>query len=453
MAMLSLPTAFISVMAVFVPVFSKLVWQHVKVLLTGAILAPGKRTVTSALCVMGLSAAAHFQTYHRVLNRAVWSPLDASRLLLRLLVAVFVPAGVVGFGLDETIERRRGGNIKAKGIYRDPVRSSRSYVVKVSGLRWLCCMRLTPMRWAHRVWALPLMTVLCPSEHFYEQKGRRAQTLVQRAWQIIHVVVRWLPGRGVVFVADSSYAALELLHQVRKLRCSSLITRVRLDAALYDPPPTREAGHIGRPRLKGARRPTLKATLAAEETPWNQLTIAQWYGNGPREVKVATDTAVWYHSGTPPVPIRWVLIRDPHKSFEPQALLSTNLDQTPEQILTWFIRRWTMEVTLEEARAHLGLETQRQWNARAIARTTPTLLSLYSIITLTAHQLLQKECTTVRITAWYAKIRPTFADAIALVRRHLWDHMRFSTSQQETDMIKVPRALFDRFIDAICYAA
>jgi len=453
MAMLSLPTAFISVMAVFAPVFSKLVWQHVKVLLTGAILAPGKRTVTSALCVMGLSAAAHFQTYHRVLNRAVWSPLDASRLLLRLLVAVFVPAGVVGFGLDETIERRGGGNIKAKGIYRDPVRSSRSHVVKVSGLRWLCCMRLTPMRWAHRVWALPLMTVLCPSEHFYEQKGRRAQTLVQRAWQIIHVVVRWLPGRGVVFVADSSYAALELLHQVRKLRCSSLITRLRLDAALYDPPPTREAGHIGRPRLKGARRPTLKATLAAEETPWNQLTIAQWYGNGPREVKVATDTAVWYHSGTPPVPIRWVLIRDPHKSFEPQALLSTNLDQTPEQILTWFIRRWTMEVTLEEARAHLGLETQRQWNARAIARTTPTLLSLYSIITLTAHQLLQKECTTVRITAWYAKIRPTFADAIALVRRHLWDHMRFSTSQQETDMIKVPRALFDRFIDAICYAA
>jgi hypothetical protein len=453
MAMLSLPTTFISVIAVLAPVFSKPVWQHVKVLLTGAILAPGKRTVTSALWVMGLSAAAHFQTYHRVLNRAVWSPLGASRLLLRLLVAVFVPAGVVVCGLDETIERRRGAQIKAKGIYRDPVRPSRAHCVNVSGLRWRCCLLLTPMSWAHRVWALPLMTALCPSEHFYEQQDRRAQTLVQRAWQIIHVVVRWLPGRGVDFVADSSYAALELLHQVRTLRCASLITRLRLDAALDDPPPTREAGKLGRPRLKGARRPTLEARLVDEETPWNQLTIAQWYGDGPREVEVATDTAVWYHAGKPPVPIRWVLIRDPHKSVESQALLATNLDQTPEQILTWFIRRWTMEVTLEEARAHLGLETQRQWNARAIARTTPALLSLYSIITLTTHQLLQKEFPTVRLTAWYAKIHPTFADAMALVRRHLWDHMRFSTAQQETDMIKVPRALFDRLIDVICYAA
>ena len=123
-------------------------------------------------------------------------------------------------------------------------------------------------------------------------------------------------------------------------------------------------------------------------------------------MEVATDTAVWYHAGKPPVPIRWVLIRDPHQSFESQALLSTNLDQTPEPILTWFIRRWTMEVTLEEAWAHLGLETQRQWHARAMARTTPALLSLYSIITLTAHQLLQKEFPTVRLTAWYATFTP-----------------------------------------------
>jgi hypothetical protein len=173
----------------------------------------------------------------------------------------------------------------------------------------------------------------------------------------------------------------------------------------------------------------------------------------PARRKEATDTAVWYHAGKPPGPIRWVLRRDPHTSVASQALLSTNVDQTPEQILTWFIRRWTMDVTLEEARAPLGLETPRQWQARAMARTTPALLSLSAIITLTAHQLLQKECTTVRLTAWYANIRPTFADAIALVRRHLWDHMRFSTSPQETDMIKVPRALFDRFTDVICYAA
>lgn len=450
--MLSLPTTFISVIAVFAPVFSKPVWQHVNILITGAILVPGRRTVTASLRVMGLSTEPHFQSYHRVLNRAVWSPLTASRLLLRLLVAMFVPWGVVVFGLDDTIERRRGDHISAKGIYRDPVRSSHSHFVKVSGLRWLCCMLLTPMKWAGRAWALPLMTVLCPSERFYEPQGRRHQTLVERAWQIIHVVVRWLPRRDLVFVADSSYAVLELLHQVSELPRASLITRLRLDAALYDLPPKREPGQLGRPRLKGARRPTLEAVLAAEETPWLKLTIARWYGDAPREVEVATDSAVWYHSGKPPMLLRWVLIRDPNKCFEPQALLSPNLDHTPEQILPWFIRRWTMEVTLEEARAHLGMETQRQWNERAIARTTPALLSLSSIITLTAHQLLQKQSAIVRVTAWYAKIRPTFADAIAVVRRHLWDHMHFSTSQHETDMIKIPRVLFDRFMDVVCYA-
>jgi hypothetical protein len=314
-------------------------------------------------------------------------------------------------------------------------------------------MVLTPLAWANRVWALPFLTVLCPSERFYAQRGRRHQPLTERAWQMIQLVVRWLPGRRIVFVADSSFAALELLDKVATLPRASVLTRLRLDAALYDPPPPRKAGTKGRPRLKGKRRPTLEAVLADERTPWSTMIVEQWYGEGPREVEVATDTAVWYHTGKPPVAIRWVLIRDPKEDFKPQALLSTDLDHTPEQILSWFVRRWTMEVTFEEARAHLGMETQRQWNDRAIARTTPALLSLYSIVTLTAHLLIAKGATCVRNTAWYRKTRPTFADAMALVRRQLWDHLHFSMSQQETDMIKIPRALFERFMDAVCYAA
>jgi hypothetical protein len=453
MTMLSLPIAFSSAIGVFAPVFSRPVWQHVKVLLTGAVLAPGKRTVTAMLRIMGRSAASDFQTYHRVLNRAVWSPLTASRLLLRLLVAVFVPSGVVVFGLDDTIERRRGDHIAAKGIYRDPVRSSHSHFVKVSGLRWLGCMVLTPIAWANRVWALPFLTVLCPSERFYAQRGRRHQTLLERAWQSIRLVRRWLPERELVFVADSSFAALEWLALVARVPRISVITRLRLDAALYDPPPPRAPGQRGRPRLKGKRRPTLEAVLAEEQTQWTKLTIDEWYGEGPREVEVATDTAVWYHSGKPPVAIRWVLMRDPQERFKPQALLSTTLEHTCEQILAWFVRRWTMEVTWEEARAHLGMATQRQWNARAIARTTPALVSLYSIITLTAQLLIEKGATCVRSTVWYSKTRPTFADAIAWVRRLLWDHIHFSTSQQETDMIQIPRALLERFTEALCYAA
>jgi DDE superfamily endonuclease len=453
MAMLSLPIAFSSAIGGFAPVFSRPVWQHVKVLMTGAVLAPGQRTVTAILRIMGRSTAPNFQTYHRILNRAVWSPLTASRLLLRLLVAVVVPRGVVLFGLDDTIERRRGDRITAKGIYRDPVRSSHAHVVKASGLRWLGCMLLTPIAWANRVWALPCLTVLCPSERFYAQRGRRHHTLRERAWQIIRLVRRWLPGREVVFVADSSFAALEWLALVAQLPRVSVITRLRLDAALYDPPPPRAPGQRGRPRLKGKRRTTLEAVLADEKTPWSKLTIDDWYGEGPREVDIATDTAVWYHSGKPPVALRWVLVRDPQGRFKPQALLSTNLEHTCEQMLAWFVRRWTMEVTFEEARAHLGMETQRQWSDRAIARTTPALLSLYSIITLTTQLLIEKGATCVRSTAWYHKTHPTFSDAIALVRRQLWEHLHFSTSQQETEMIKIPRELFDRFIDAVCYAA
>ena len=352
------------------------------------------------------------------------------------------------------IERRRGDQIKAKGIYRDPVRSSsHTHFIKVSGLRWLACMVLAPLSWADRVWALPFLTVLCPSERFYAQRGRRHQPLTERAWQMMRLVGRWLPGREIVFVADSSFAVLELLNKVKTLPHGSVITRLRLDAALSDPPPPRAPGTQGRPRLKGKRRPTLEAVLTAERTQWSTMIVAQWYGEGPREVEIATDTAVWYHTGKPPVAIRWLLIRDPHERCKPQALLSTDLEHTPEQMLSWFVRRWTMEVTCEEARAHLGMETQRQWNDRAIARTTPALLSLYTIITLTAQLLIEKGATCVRSTAWYRKTRPTFADAIALVRRHLWDHLHFSMSQQETDMIKIPQVLLERFTEALCYAA
>jgi hypothetical protein len=453
MAMLALPIAFRSAIGVFAPVFSRPVWQPVKVLLTGAVLAPGKRTVTAILQIMGHSAASDFQTYHRVLQRAVWSPLTASRLLLRLFVAVCIPSGVVVFGLDDTLERRRGDHITAKGLYRDPVRSSHAHVVKASGLRWLGCRVLPPIAWANRVWALPLLTVLCPSERCYAQRGRRHHTLLERAWQIIRIVRRWLPDREVVCVADSSFAALEWRALVARLPRVSVITRLRLDAALSAPPPQRAPGTKGRPRLQGKRRPTLEAVLADEKTQGSTLTIDNWYGEGPREVDIATDTAGWYHAGKPPVAIRWVLMRDPQERCKPHALLATHLEQTCEQMLTWFVRRWTMAGTFEAARAHLGMETQRQWHDRAIARTTPALVSLYALITLTAPLLIEKGATCVRSTAWYEKTCPTFSDAIALVRRQLWEHIHFSTSQQETDLIHIPRALLERFTEALCYAA
>ena len=214
--MLTLPSALTSLIVSFAPLFSKPVWRHVQVMLVGAILAPGKRTVTSALRVMGLSRERHFQTYHRVLNRACWSSLVASRILLDLLVKAFVPKGALVFALDDTIERRRGAQIKAKGIYRDPVRSSHSHFVKASGLRWLSLMLTVEVAWAERVWALPVLTCLCPSQRYYEERGYAHKKLTTWARQMLRQVKRWVPEREVVVVADSSFAALELLDSVRR---------------------------------------------------------------------------------------------------------------------------------------------------------------------------------------------------------------------------------------------
>jgi hypothetical protein len=449
--MSTLSAGFAKLILPFACLFSKRVFQSVQVLLAGAILAPGKRTVTSVLRVMGLSQEQHFQNYHRVLNRAVWSSLATSRILLQLLVHAFAPEGPLVFGLDDTIERRWGARIAARGIYRDPVRSSHSHFVKVSGLRWLCMMLLAPIPWAARVWALPFFTTLCPSQRCHDSQGKRHKKLTDWARQMIKQVRRWLPGRHLVIVADSAFAALDFLGAAR--RHATLITRLRLDAALYAPASQRLPGQLGRTRLKGERLPALGKVLADRGTAWTTLTVAYWYGEYDRQVEVASGTAVWYHSGMPPIALRWVLIRDPLKQFETQALLCTAQEATPSFILECFVQRWQVEVTFEEARAHLGVETQRQWSDKAILRTTPCLMALYSLVTLAARHLFSTGQLYRRCAAWYPKPQATFSDTIAGVRRELWSHAYFSMSNKDVDMVKIPRPLVDRFIDSLCYAA
>lgn len=446
-----LPVDWMKIIGVFAPLFTAPVWRHVPVLLGGAILAPGKRTVTAVLRVMGFGHERRFHKYHRVLSHARWSVLAASRLLLGELLAALVPVGPVVMGLDDTIERRRGEKITAQGIYRDPVRSSKGHFVKARGLRWLSLMLLAPVPWAQRVWALPVLTVLCPSERYYHARGRTHRPLTERARQLLQVVHRWLPHREKVVVADSSFAALELLAALPQQL--HVVTRLRLDAALYAPAPGRQAGQQGRPRKKGKRRPTLEQVAADPATRWTPLTLPRWYSQGERAVEMVTGTAVWYHSGKPPVPIRWVLVRDLQGSFEPQAFLCTNLQATAPAILMWFVQRWQVEVTFEEVRAHLGVETQRQWADQAIARTMPVLMGLFSLVTLIAHQLQTSQAVPVRTSPWYAKPRPTFSDALALVRSRLWQHRCFSRSVETTKVVKVPAILLEQLTEALCYAA
>jgi hypothetical protein len=452
--MCDLPGKIIRVLRPFAPVFSGRVWIWAQALLVGAILAPGPRTVAAALRVLGLQDDRPFQNYHRVLNRARWSSRALSRILLALLLRAFVPAGApVIVGLDDTLERRRGAKIAAKGIYRDPVRSSREHFVKASGLRWVSLQLLARVPWARQVWALPFLTVLAPSERYHQERGQQHKTLPDWGRQLLLQLRRWLPARYLVAVADSTYAALDLLAACARLSPPVVvITRLRLDAALYDPAPARLPGTVGRPRKKGERQPTLAERLQDPRTAWQALTV-RWYGGTERAIAVATGTAVWYHHGLPPVPIRWILIRDPAGAFDPQAFLCTDLTVSAPQSVEWFVLRWQLEVTFHEARAHLGVETQRQWSDRAIQRTTPALLGLFSLVTLLAHELLPGPDVPVRQAAWYTKSLPTFVDALALVRRELWAVPVFSLSPKSADLLEIPRALWDRVTDALAYAA
>jgi hypothetical protein len=400
--MQTLPTRMLHLLNPFVPLFSERVWPHVQVLLAGTILAPGKRTVTAALRVMGLENTKQFQRYHRVLNRAAWSGREASRVLLGLLVETFVGNGPLVIGVDETLERRWGKKIGAKGIYRDHVRSSHEHFVKASGLRWVCLMLLVEVPWASRVWGLPFLSVLATSERYAQERGKRHKKLTDWARQMLLLVRRWYPEREIVAVADRGYAAISLLHRCVRSpeKPITFITHLRLDAALYEPAPPRKPRQMGRPRLKGRRLPTLAAVAADPSTTWATITLANWYGGrgspAERTVEVVSATAIWYHTGLPPVPMRWVLIRDPQDNFDTQALLCTDLGAAPEQILSWFILRWQMEVTFQETRRHLGVETQRQWSELAIRRTTPALLGLFSLVTLFAHQRMARSAEPVR---------------------------------------------------------
>ncbi len=449
----TLPAEYLSILAVFAPLFSNCLWTHVQVLVVGAMLTPGPRTVTAILRIMGLSHERHFQTYHRVLNRAVWSCGEVSRVLLQVLVRTFATSGPVIIGIDDTIERRWGAKIRARGIYRDPVRSSHSHMVKASGLRWLSLMLLVPIPWAQRVWALPFLTVLAPSERYYQGRKRAHKKLTAWAQQALLQARRWLPTRDLVVVADSSFAVITLLARLRRLpNPVCMITRFRLDAGLYAPAPPRKAHQPGRTRVKGKRLPTLEAIALQRKTRWTRITIPEWYGEGTRTIAIVSNIAVWYHCGQPPVPIRWVLIRDPKGKFKTQALLCTDLTVKPAQIVKWFVLRWQLEVTFREVRAHLGVETQRQWSDLAIARTTPALLGLFSLVTVLAHQRARRKQLPIRQTAWYFKRRPTFSDALAVVRHSLWSHIDFSTSRLTKDNEKLSPTLLERFAEALCYA-
>ena len=413
-----LPPPMVQLLAVFAPAFSRPTFARALMLLCGTLLASGRRTVAAALRAVGLAEDPHFGAYHRVLSRARWSPLRLGRLLLGLVVARLVPADQpVVLLLDETLERRRGTRIAYKGRFRDrgpahgwsvagaaggDLRGGAVAGAGGAGAAALC----------RRPWALPVLTVPALSPATSAKLGRRHRTCIERAGTLARLARRWLPGRELVLVADGGFAAVSLGHACRRAGVT-LVTRCRTDVALYDPPAPKDPRKRGRAPAKGPRQPGLKARLADAGTAWSRHQVA-WYGGREEATDLTGGTALWHRSGQPPLPLCWVLTRDPEGDRRPLALCCTDPAACPLQVLAWYLSRWNIEVTFEELRAWLGAETQRGWCLLTTQRSTPCL---FSIVALSAHALHPDRLPT-RAAAWYAiRRRPRLSPPRSLGRR------------------------------------
>ncbi len=450
---MSLPSPIIQVLLHFRPALTRPTWDKAQVLVVGTILARGRRAVTAALKQMGLHDEAAFTLFHQVLNRASWSCLTLSRLLLQLLISTFVGMGcTLRIVIDETLERRWGRKIAKRGHYRDNLQSSKGQSVSTSGLRWVVMMLVVQVPWTSREWALPFFSVLATTPKVSEQLGKPHKTVGEIARQMIIVVRRWLPDASampITLIGDTAYSILELglccsKHQV------TLVAPMRWDASLHEPAPPRKPGTIGRPRVKGAALPKLSAVLADPKTQWQAVEV-RWYDGSEQSMEVASGTGVWYRIGLPVLPLRWVLTRDPQGKREPRAYFCTDQSLPAEEVVSLFIKRWTIEVTFEESRAHLGVETQRQWSDLAIERSTPCLLGMFALVALFGAALHPDGKVPVQRTAWYHKREATFSDVLASVRRHLWGNFTYHTSPTDPHVCLVPRSHVDRLAYAVCY--
>ena len=425
--MLSLPNEFIIFLESFRQLFSPSVWGWAQTLVTGAILCQGRRTVASCLRAVGLGNIPDFCNYHNVLRRARWSGLAAARILLGLLIVLFVPANAaLVIGADETLERRQGKKIKAKGWYRDALRSKGKQVVTCLGLEWLCLMLIVPVPWSSRQWALPFWTILQPSKKANEDRGKRHKTSIDWSIQALKQLRRWQPTRRLIFLADGGFACFDLLKECCRLHIT-MICRLRIDARLYDFPPEPTPGKRGPKPKKGALLTALKILAKDECQAW-QTALLPWYQDDEKSISYLSGVALMHKTKQLPIAVKWVLVRIEGKK-NPQAFFTNNVEIDALDLLKRYMLRWNVEVTFEEVRAHLGVETQRQWSDLAIARTTPLLFGLFSLICCAALQFYRDGELMPKSSAWYKKSEITFSDLMAVIRRKTWGCKYFNSQK------------------------
>lgn len=454
------PSEFLPILTLFAEVFSAPVWRNAQFLFLGAILARESRTITAILRILGASQEPKFHKFHWALSNAKWSALKAGKILFNLINQIVPFDKDLVIALDETLQKRNGIMLKKLGFY---MKSSKKEKGLTFGLKWLCAAVIVKFPWSKRSWALPVLLaltqprkVLESSRNKFDQKRKeknRYKPFTKYTIQIIQLLAKWSLGiRSLIFVADGAFNTFEIAFTCIKAGCA-FISRLRWDAGLYDFPPE-PIGKKGRPRIKGKRLPKPSELLETPKKKWKKGRVL-WYGGEEKEVLYLTGKCLWYRSGSPVIPIQWIIVKDPEGKFEPAILSCTDLNMPILKIIGIFVSRFNIEVTFEEIRAHLGFETLRNWSDKAIDRTTPVIAALYSLVSLFALRIWETNQGELvpNTTAWYHKAHVTFSDALIAVRRRLLHQKYFSSSRYKPESEKNPsEELVSELLDLLLVA-
>jgi len=446
---ISLPSAAERLLLEFATAFSHPTYERWLVLVVGAIVTTGRRTVQNILRTVDGLAPGHWSSYHRVLSRRRWSAWPLARALARLILQRFAPKGVVALVGDDTVDEHRGKKVYGKGCHRDAVRSTHSFTAFRWGHKWVVLSILVKLPFASRPWALPVLVALYRSKDWNKRHGRRHKTPVDLMRQLLAVFLRWFPERRFTFAGDGGFSTHELAAFGHRHRTRlTIIGRFYPNANLYAPPPKRRPGP-GRPRVRGAKLLSPKEKLGSARK--RRLNVS-WYGGGRRNVRVATGTGGWYKGGRGLVPVRWIHVEDLTGTHRSEFFFTTDLDMALEAIIEAYTGRWSIETTFQEVRAYLGLETTCGRTEATVLRAAPSLFCLYSVVVL-LHASAPARFTSVAAIAWHGKKHMAFSDVITSVRRWIWFASLISTPRSSAARFKIPRAARARLLYALAPAA
>ena len=447
--MFRMPKAAEPLISAFSIAFTRPTFNRAVVLMLGAILSLRHRTVTGMLRAVGPLARGHWSDFHRVLCRRVWSVWPLAKVLAHLVVELIPPDEPVLCAVDDTNPQHKGKRVYGKGRHHDACRSTHSHIVWVWGHKWVVLAIQVQFPFARRPWALPVLCVLYRPEELNVLEGRQHKTPIDLARQLMAVLIHWFPERKFILTGDGGYASHDLAHFCFRHRWHvPLISRFNPQANIYAAPPVRRT-QAGRPRCRGRKLAPPKTVVAQAK---RRRCTVNWYGGQTRRVELVSGDGHWYRSGQGLVPLRWVFVHDVQGTHRDEYLYCTDPTLRPDPIVSLFTTRWSIEVTFQEVRAHLGFNTPRNWSAKSVLRTAPCLLGLFSVVCLMFERMTHHSHAVIRSNPWYQKKEITFSDAITTVRR-LFRQEVFQHPPWATGVDKLPRLFRFTLLDYLSRAA